>query len=223
MFVTYKTSKVQSKLISNGRSLIPVTFNICCNAPHNVTYHSWVLDLNFLFNRVNFNSHPHPHNPSRVASTPIPPPLHSRLPPTSLSQPSSPPHPPPPRSGTLARVLPAVVASVNQDSRDLHTSMPWRPPAASGPRQRVSIERSAPCAATPPRQIRVLAGHGAPSRPDLSSLAPKLLPPLLLHFPPSPPLSLFDLRDRKLTGAGGAGSSSRSLGSRCAAAEEQPL
>jgi hypothetical protein len=202
MFVTYKTSKVQSKLISNGRSLIPVTFNICCNAPHNVTYHSWVLDLNFLFNRVNFNS---------------------RLPPTSLSQPSSPPHPPPPRSGTLARVLPAVVASVNQDSRDLHTSMPWRPPAASGPRQRVSIERSAPCAATPPRQIRVLAGHGAPSRPDLSSLAPKLLPPLLLHFPPSPPLSLFDLRDRKLTGAGGAGSSSRSLGSRCAAAEEQPL
>jgi hypothetical protein len=221
MSVTYKASVVQPKLIGNGRSLIPVTFNICGNVLHSVCYHSWVPNSNFLFNRVNFNSRPRPHNPSCIASTPIPPPLHLRLPPTSLLQPSSPPHPSPPRSETLAKVLPAVAASVDQDSQDLHASMPWRLPTASGPHQRALTVRSAPCAATPLRQIRVLAGHGALSRTDLSSLAPKLLPPLLLCLPPSLPLPLFDPRDGKIAGAGSAGISPHGLGLRCAVAEEQ--
>jgi hypothetical protein len=126
---------------------------------------------------------------------PYPPPLASASNPlsTRISQPSSPLHPPPPQSETLARVLPAITASVDQDCE-------WRLPATSGPRQRVSTARSAPCATTPLRHICVLAGHGAPSRPDLSSLAPKLLPPLLLRLPPSPPLHLFDARDGKLAG-----------------------
>jgi CRISPR/Cas system CSM-associated protein Csm5 (group 7 of RAMP superfamily) len=38
MSVTYNTTKVQPKLIGNGRSLTPVTFYICGNANHNVRY-----------------------------------------------------------------------------------------------------------------------------------------------------------------------------------------
>jgi hypothetical protein len=107
MSVTYKTAKMQSKLIGNGRPLIPVIFNFCGNTSCSVRYHSESRTRSLVsIALISTHVHVWPTLSHRVR------PIHSR-PLPSLSQVSSPsypfilPHSPPPRSETLARVLPA--------------------------------------------------------------------------------------------------------------------